>query len=90
MAQVQESYKTEVLEQLIGEMDLIVYNDDYNTFDFVIETLEKVCKHEPEQAVQCTWIIHFKGKCSVKRGSYETLEPLCTALLDRGLNAEIE
>jgi len=90
MAQVQERYETELLEQIVDEMDLIIYNDDYNSFDFVIETLQKICKHEPEQAEQCTWIIHFKGKCSVKRGSYETLEPLCTALLDRGLSAEIE
>jgi ATP-dependent Clp protease adaptor protein ClpS len=90
MAQVQERYETELLEQIVDEMDLIIYNDDYNSFDFVIETLQKICKHEPEQAEQCTWIIHFKGKCSVKRGSYEALEPLCTALLERGLSAEIE
>jgi ATP-dependent Clp protease adaptor protein ClpS len=90
MAQVQEKFETELLEQLVEEKDLIIYNDDYNTFDFVIDTLKEICEHETEQAVQCTWIIHYKGKCSVKRGAYEALVPLCTALLERGLNAEIE
>ena len=69
--------------------DLIVYNDDVNTFDHVIDTLIKVCGHTSEQAEQCTVIIHYKGKCGVKRGSFEELIPLRTALCDRGLSAEI-
>lgn len=69
--------------------DLIVYNDDVNTFEHVIETLIAVCKHTPEQAEQCTIIIHFKGKCAVKKGSFEELIPMRTALCDRGLSAEI-
>lgn len=69
--------------------DLIVYNDDVNTFEHVIETLITVCKHTPEQAEQCTIIIHFKGKCAVKKGSFEELIPMRTALCDRGLSAEI-
>jgi len=69
---------------------LIVYNDDFNTFDHVIESLIKVCKHDPIQAEQCTFLIHYKGKCSVKKGSFEALEPMCTALLERGITAEIE
>ena len=69
---------------------LIVYNDDFNTFDHVIESLIKVCKHDSIQAEQCTFLIHYKGKCSVKKGSYEALEPMCTALLERGITAEIE
>ncbi|MBL0329164.1 MAG: ATP-dependent Clp protease adaptor ClpS [Bacteroidetes bacterium] len=69
---------------------LIVYNDDFNTFDHVIESLIKVCKHDPIQAEQCTFLIHYKGKCSVKKGSYDALEPMCTALLERGITAEIE
>jgi ATP-dependent Clp protease adaptor protein ClpS len=68
---------------------IILYNDDVNTFDFVIATLIKVCKHDPIQAEQCTYLVHFKGKCSVKKGTYEELEPMCTALLDKGLTAEI-
>jgi ATP-dependent Clp protease adaptor protein ClpS len=75
---------------LVDEQDLIIYNDDFNTFDHVIDSLIKVCEHSPVQAEQCTWIIHFNGKCQVKRGEYDTLEPLCTALLDRGLSAVIE
>src|SRR3989344_7670306 len=67
---------------------LIVYNDDFNTFDHVIESLIKVCKHDPIQAEQCTFLIHYKGKCSVKKGSYKSLEPMCTALLERGITAE--
>jgi ATP-dependent Clp protease adaptor protein ClpS len=69
---------------------LIVWNDDVNTFDWVIETLIEVCGHTQEQAEQCTLLIHFKGKCDVKRGSYEELEPKCTAITDRGINATIE
>ena len=80
----------EVKELLVDQRDLIVYNDDFNSFDHVIESLIKVCKHQVEQAEQCTWIIHFKGKCQVKRGEYNLLEPMCTALLERGLSAEIE
>jgi len=79
-----------VLEELIEKKDLIIYNDDFNTFDHVIDSLIKVCKHENNQAEQCTWLIHYKGKCQVKRGEYEKLEPMCTALLDRGITAEIE
>ena len=79
-----------VLELLVEQRDLIVFNDDVNTFDHVIDSLIKVCKHEAEQAEQCTYIIHFNGKCQVKRGEYEKLEPLCVALLDRGLSAEIQ
>lgn len=77
-------------EVSIDQQQIIVYNDDFNTFDFVIESLIKVCKHDIVQAEQCTFLIHYKGKCSVKRGSYEELEPMCTALLERGITAEIE
>ena len=79
-----------VLEELIDQKDLIVFNDDVNSFDYVISTLIKVCKHTEIQAEQCTWIIHYNGKCQVKRGMYEKLEPICTALLERGLSAEIQ
>ena len=88
--------ETEVLEEVLTEelivenKDLIVYNDDVNTFDHVIDSLIKVCKHKPIQAEQCTFIVHYNGKCQVKRGDYDTLEPMCTALLDRGITAEIE
>ena len=88
--QIDEAVDVLVEDQLVDKKDLIVYNDDYNTFDHVIDSLVKVCKHEVVQAEQCTWLVHYKGKCQVKRGEYEKLEPLCTALLDRGISAEIE
>ena len=69
--------------------ELIVFNDDINTFDHVITTLIDVCQHSPEQAEQCTLLIHYKGKCIVKTGSFDELKPQCTQLLEAGLSAEI-
>ena len=69
---------------------LIVWNDDVNTFDWVIETLVAVCRHTHEQAEQCAILIHFQGKYAVKEGSYEELEPMCAAITDRGINATVE
>lgn len=88
--QIQEELETLVKEQVVDQKNLVVFNDDFNTFDHVIESLIKVCKHEVEQAEQCTWIIHFNGKCQVKVGEYTKLEPMCTALLERGITAEIQ
>lgn len=83
------SLKEDILEQLVDERNLIVFNDDVNTFDHVIDSLVKVCKHEPTQAEQCTYIVHYNGKCDVKKGDYDTLEKMCTRLLERGITAEI-
>lgn len=69
---------------------LIVWNDEVNTFDWVIQTLIDICRHSHEQAEQCAFIIHFKGKYAVKNGDYETLKPMCDAITDRGINATIE
>ena len=80
----------DTLEVEVTDKQIILYNDDFNSFDFVIESLIKVCKHDVLQAEQCTYLVHYKGKCSVKKGSYKVLEPFCTALLERGLTAEIE
>lgn len=82
--------ETLVLDELLDEKQIVIYNDDVNTFDHVIDTLVKVCKHDTVQAEQCTYIIHYKGKCGVKNGSYDELKPMCTAILERGINAEIE
>ena len=82
-----EELLTEVAEET--EQQIILYNDDVNTFEHVIATLIRVCEHTKEQAHQCSLIVHYKGKCSVKTGSYEELKPRCRALLDAGLNAEI-
>lgn len=69
---------------------IVIYNDDVNTFQFVIACLIKYCHHESLQAEQCANIIHFNGKCEVKRGDYATLKPICVALTDKGLKAKIE
>jgi ATP-dependent Clp protease adaptor protein ClpS len=87
--QIQES---EVLleEAVLNSHQLIVWNDEVNTFDHVINTLIKVCKHTSSQAEQCTMLIHYKGKCSVKVGSFDTLRPLAEAIIDEGINATVE
>jgi ATP-dependent Clp protease adaptor protein ClpS len=69
---------------------LILHNDEVNTFDFVIESLIEVCEHTSEQAEQCTYLVHYKGKCDVKAGSISSLRPFRSALVDRGLQATIE
>ena len=69
---------------------IVLYNDDHNTFDHVIDCLMRYCKHDPIQAEQCAVLVHFKGKCTVKSGSYDELEPVCTSLLTEDLTAEIE
>lgn len=78
-----------VLEESDLENKLIVWNDDVHTFDYVIECLIEICGHTPEQAEQCTLLIHFKGKCSVKSGAIEKLMPMHEKLLSRGLTSEI-
>ncbi len=76
-------------EETVRQNEIVVFNDDVNTFDHVIETLISVCDHTPEQAEQCSLIVHYKGKCTVKTGEYKDLEPRCTGLLSAGLSAEI-
>ena len=68
---------------------IILYNDNINTFDHVIETLINVCNHSPTQAEQCTLIVHYKGKCSVKSGTLFDLKPMLKKLISANLNAEI-
>ena len=85
-----EHEEIDILQKETEVKNLIVFNDDINTFDHVIETLIKICKHDPIQAEQCTFIIHYNGKCAVKSGEYKDLEPMCTAILDRGITAEIQ
>ena len=85
--EVLEKVKTGTKEEKLHE--IILYNDDHNTFDYVIEVLITVCDHTPEQAEQCSLLVHYKGKCGVKTGTYDELEPKCSLLLDAGLTAEI-
>ena len=88
--------KERVSEQLLLEEqetlqnELVLFNDDVNTFDHVITTLIRVCEHSPEQAEQCSLIVHHNGKCTVKTGEYDDLKPRCSALLDAGLSAKIQ
>ena len=79
----------DLLEKEEEKHQIILHNDDVNTFDWVIECLVKICEHTPIQAEQCAYIVHHNGKCDVKSGSYKDLEPKCTALLSKGLSAEI-
>ena len=81
--------QSSVLEAVDINNEIILYNDDVNTFDHVIDTLIAVCKHTGEQAEQCAILVHYKGKCTVKTGSFDELKPQCTQLLEAGLSAEI-
>jgi len=87
----QEQELVELLEviDVTDVKDLVVFNDDFNTFEHVIQTLIKVCKHTTEQAEQCTWLIHYKGKCAVKSGSMEELKPMREAICEAGIDARI-
>ena len=83
----------EIIEEKIKDADthdLVVYNDDVNTFDHVINTLIDVCDNAPEQAEQCTYIIHYKGKCVVKNGEFPRLATMCKTINDRGISAEVK
>ena len=84
------SFDTDVLEEVATTYTLIVWNDDVNTFDWVIETLISVCGHNKEQAEQCALFIHYKGKYAVQKGSYDFLKPKCDAITDRSIGATIE
>ena len=77
-------------EAVSGGWHIVLYSDDHNTFDHVIDCLMAYCGHEVLQAEQCALIVHMKGKCSVKNGDYDELEPICTALTERDLTAEVE
>lgn len=93
---MQEIYSPEeaLLDEVLFETgpikEIVLHNDDVNTFDHVINCLIDICGHEPIQAEQCATIVHYNGKCSVKRGTFDQLEPRCTQLLERGLSADIQ
>ena len=96
MGKNQEKFKEslqneiEVLETHDNSCSLIVWNDEVNTFEWVISTLMEICQHNEEQAEQCAMIIHTQGKYAVKQGSYDELKPMCDAITDRGIGATIE
>ena len=90
----QEQYKEQediaILEQETQQHEIVLYNDDVNTFDFVIDALINICEHTPIQAEQCTILVHYKGKCAVKTGDIEVLKVPCEQLQSLGLSAVIE
>ena len=84
---IQEQLEVDTLEK--NNNEIVLYNDDVNTFDHVINTLMYACDHTPEPAEQCSILVHYKGKCTVKTGDYDDLKPRCSKLLEAGLSAEI-
>ena len=90
MSTIEKVLEEVLVEESIGyNNEIVLFNDDVNTFDHVIETLIRVCNHTAEQAEQCAILVHYKGKCTVKTGSFDELKPQCTQLLEAGLSAEI-
>ena len=89
MSQTKTQEELVTLQELVSEFNIVLYNDDVNTFDHVINCLVRICDHEPLQAEQCAWIVHLNGKCAVKTGVYDELEPLCHQLLDNGLSVKL-
>ncbi len=87
--QIEIKEEVDVLEQETQKHEIVLFNDDVNTFDFVIDSLIDVCDHTLEQAEQCTILVHYKGKCAVKTGEYDALKYQCSKLLELGLSAEI-
>jgi ATP-dependent Clp protease adaptor protein ClpS len=86
---IQEDVLEEIITDIQHPFSLIVWNDDVNTFEWVIESLMEICNHTYEQAEQCAYLIHFKGKYAVKKGAYDTLKPMCDAITDRGIGATV-
>ncbi len=90
MSTIEKVLEEVLVEESVGfNNEIVLFNDDVNTFDHVIETLIRVCNHAAEQAEQCAILVHYKGKCTVKTGSFDELKPQCLQLLEAGLSAEI-
>lgn len=90
VTKTKELVETDVLTDTEEPCHLVVWNDDVNTFEWVIETLVDVCGHTQEQAEQCAWLIHHKGKYAVKNGHFDELKPMCDEITDRGIGATVE
>jgi len=87
--ELEQESSIELLEEEVEKKALVVFNDDVNTFEHVIETLISVCRHTREQAEQCTWLIHYRGKCKVKEGNVSELNPMRRAICEAGIDARI-
>lgn len=86
---IQTESQVDVLLEQTKQQEIVLFNDDVNTFEWVIESLVEICGHEAVQAEQCAYLVHTTGKCGVKRGEFDSLRPMCNSLLERGLSAEI-
>jgi ATP-dependent Clp protease adaptor protein ClpS len=82
--------RKDISEEILEENFLTLHNDDVHTFDYVIDALVNICDHGFEQATQCTMLVHYKGKCDVKKGAFSVLKPLKDALIEKELNATID
>lgn len=89
-SRISDQEVTDLLTETEHQFSLIVWNDEVNTFEWVIETLIEVCGHSTEQAEQCSYFIHYKGKYSVKQGEYDELKTMCDAITERGIGATVE
>ncbi|MES2628716.1 MAG: ATP-dependent Clp protease adaptor ClpS [Bacteroidota bacterium] len=88
-----EFFCTEFVDYVVVDekvKEIVLFNDDVNTFDYVIDSLQMICRHELTQAQQCAFLAHYTGKCSIKTGNYLDLEVLCQRLMLRGLSVEIQ
>lgn len=85
----EELLEEDILTQTEELKNIILFNDDVNTFEWVIECLMTYCGHDSIQAEQCAHIVHFNGKCDIKKGTFDKLKPICETLLEKGLTAEI-
>jgi ATP-dependent Clp protease adaptor protein ClpS len=91
MSTIIKTKTSEQVEEILSQpYVLMLHNDDYNSFQWVIECLVKICKHEPEQASQCAHIVHFTGKCDVKRGDHDTIISMYNKLKGCGLSTTME
>ncbi len=79
----------DAINDLLNRNTLLLINDDFHTFDFVVEALVDVCRHDPNQAEQCAYITHYKGKCDVKKGKMSTIRPMRDLLAEKGLKVKI-
>ena len=87
---VETSTEFETAIKALFDRNLVLYNDDVNSFDHVIECLVDYCEHDPIQAEQCAHIVHFNGKCSIKKGTFDMLQPIAEKLLEKKLSVKIE
>lgn len=83
------AFEEEVEVKTAKEHQIILHNDDVNTFEHVIRCLIRICDQTAEQAEQCAYLVHYHGKCVVKTGTYDDLKPRCLLLLEEGLSAEL-